>query len=55
MESAFRSTTLSDPSYAQAIKLINEATSQIALGKQDPLPKLQEAQQLIDKAIAAKK
>ncbi|WP_409344280.1 ABC transporter substrate-binding protein [Paenibacillus sp. MBLB4367] len=55
MESAFRSTTLSDPSYAQAIKLINEATSQIALGKQDPLPKLQEAQKLIDKAIAAKK
>jgi N-acetylglucosamine transport system substrate-binding protein len=52
-ESAFRNITLTDPSYAQAIKVINEATSQIALGKQDPLPKLEEAQKLIDKAIAA--
>lgn len=55
MESAFRNVTLTDPAYAQAIKLINEATSQIAAGKQDPIPKLQEAQELIDKAIAAQK
>lgn len=54
-ESGFRNLTLSDPAYAQSIKLINEAISQIATGKQDPLPKLQEAQQLIDKAIAAQK
>lgn len=53
MESGFRNTTLADPSYAQALKMINEATSQIASGKQDPLPILEEAQKLIDKAIAA--
>jgi N-acetylglucosamine transport system substrate-binding protein len=55
MESAFRDVTLTDPAYAQSVKVISEAASQIATGKQDPLPKLQEAQQLIDKAIAAQK
>ncbi|MBO9609459.1 MAG: extracellular solute-binding protein [Paenibacillaceae bacterium] len=45
---------LSDPAYAQALKVMTDATSQIATGKQDPLPKLQEAEALMKKAVEAK-
>jgi N-acetylglucosamine transport system substrate-binding protein len=48
-----RNVTLSDPAYAQSIKVIQDAYSDIASGKQDPLPKLKEAEELITKAINA--
>jgi N-acetylglucosamine transport system substrate-binding protein len=53
MLSAFRNITLTDPTFSQSVKVINEAVSQIASGKQEPLPILEEAQELIDKAIKA--
>ncbi|GAA3401208.1 extracellular solute-binding protein [Paenibacillus hodogayensis] len=53
IESEFRATNLTDPAAAQAKKVMQDATSEIAAGKQDPLPKLQEADQLLKKAIEA--
>jgi hypothetical protein len=35
--------------------VITEAITMIATGKQDPLPKLQEAEELLKKAIEAQK
>ncbi|GAA3405920.1 extracellular solute-binding protein [Paenibacillus hodogayensis] len=53
LESGFRNVSLTDPAYQQSLKVINEAISQIAIGKQEPLPKLQEAEELLKKAIDA--
>ncbi|WP_068775102.1 ABC transporter substrate-binding protein [Paenibacillus sp. FJAT-26967] len=48
---ASRSVSISDPSYKQATKLIDEATTKIFLGKQDPLPVLQQAEELLKKSL----
>jgi N-acetylglucosamine transport system substrate-binding protein len=52
-ENGVRDVTLSDPAVNQAKKVMDEATNNIVLGKQDPLPKLQEAEALLKKAIEA--
>ncbi|MFD0712918.1 ABC transporter substrate-binding protein [Paenibacillus sp. GCM10027626] len=52
-ENGVRNVTLSDPTVLQAKKVMDEATNNIVLGKQDPLPKLQEAEALLKKAIDA--
>ncbi len=54
-DKGLRYVTLSDPNAEQAAKLIDEATIGIALGTQDPLPKLQEADALLQKAVDASK
>ncbi|MFD0712576.1 extracellular solute-binding protein [Paenibacillus sp. GCM10027626] len=54
-ESGFTLVTLTDPAYAQAVKVINESVTQITEGKQDPQPKLQEAEELLKKAMANQK
>ncbi|WP_135553857.1 type 2 periplasmic-binding domain-containing protein [Paenibacillus cymbidii] len=53
MESQYRLVTLTDPSFAQAKKVITDATTEITSGKQDPLPKLEEAEALMKKAVEA--
>jgi N-acetylglucosamine transport system substrate-binding protein len=53
LESGFRNVSLADPAYQQSSKVISEAITQIALGKQDPMPILQEAEALMKKAIEA--
>ncbi|WP_238403284.1 extracellular solute-binding protein [Paenibacillus mesophilus] len=53
LESGFRNVSLTDPAYQQSNKVMNEAVTQIALGKQDPMPVLQEAEALLKKAIEA--
>ncbi|MFB9753377.1 extracellular solute-binding protein [Paenibacillus hodogayensis] len=55
MESANRDQTLTDPSFTQAMKVINEGTIEITSGNKEPLPILQEAEKLVGKAIEAKK
>ncbi|BBH23527.1 sugar ABC transporter substrate-binding protein [Paenibacillus baekrokdamisoli] len=50
-----RSVTLTDPNSEKARKLVEETVNDIASGKQDPQPKLQEAENLLAKAIAAQK
>lgn len=52
-ENGYREVTLSDPAVNQAKKVLDEAVNNIASGKQDPLPKLQEAEALLKKAIDA--
>lgn len=55
MEGAVRDRTLTDPSVSQANKVIQEGTIGITSGKKEPLPILEEAEQLIEKAIQAQK
>ncbi|MEF3304697.1 extracellular solute-binding protein [Paenibacillus sp. GYB003] len=55
LESGFRNVSLTDPAYQQSNKVVTEAVTQIALGKQDPMPVLQEAEALLKKAIEAQK
>ncbi|MDF2652331.1 MAG: hypothetical protein K0Q73_8136 [Paenibacillus sp.] len=55
LESGFRNVSLTDPNFAGSNKVITEAITMIATGKQDPLPKLQEAEELLKKAIEAQK
>ncbi|MBP1996121.1 extracellular solute-binding protein [Paenibacillus eucommiae] len=50
-----RNATLTDPSAAQAQKLMLDATTEITSGKKDPQPLLEEAEKLIQKAIEAQK
>lgn len=50
-----KNVTLTDPAAAQADKAIFEAMPKIALGEQDPLPVMEEAAALIQKAIDAQK
>jgi len=50
-----RDVTLSDTTAGDPLLLINEALNDFASGKQDPQPKLQEAEELLKKAIAAQK
>lgn len=47
--------TRSEPDALNARKLISDALNDIASGKQDPQPKLKEAEELLKKAIEAKK
>lgn len=49
-ESSFHTITLSDPAFNQAEKALDEAVTNIALGKQDPVPILEEAEELLKKA-----
>lgn len=53
LESGYRAATLTDPAYVQSLKIFNETIPQIALGRQEPLPILEESQRLIDRALAA--
>ncbi|CAM3404230.1 ABC transporter substrate-binding protein [Marinicrinis lubricantis] len=50
-ENGVRKVTLTDPSYAQAMKIFSEAVTEIVEGKQDPMPILEEAEKLLEKAI----
>jgi len=51
-----RDVSLTDPNAEKARKLIeDDSMNDIALGKLDPAPKLQEAEKLLEKAIAAQK
>lgn len=54
-ESEARNVTLTDPNAEKARKLMEESMNEIASGKLDPQPKLQEADELLKKAIAAQK
>jgi N-acetylglucosamine transport system substrate-binding protein len=54
-ESGYRNITLTDPAYQLSNLVISEAITQIALGIQDPMPILQEAEGLLKKAIEADK
>lgn len=53
LESGFRNISLTDPAYQQSNKVITEAITEIALGKKEPLPILQEAEALLKKAVEA--
>ncbi|MBP1993820.1 extracellular solute-binding protein [Paenibacillus eucommiae] len=50
-----RSVILTDPNADKATKLMEDALIDISAGKQDPLPVLQEAEKLLQKAIEAQK
>lgn len=50
-----RTVSISDPNLAKANKLVEEATTKIVLGKQDPKPILEEADALLKKAVEAQK
>ena len=50
---AYREVSISHPSYDQAFKLRDEAITNIFLGKQDPIPVLEEAEELIQEALKA--
>lgn len=50
---AYREVAISHPSYDQAFKLRDEAITSIFLGETDPVPVLEEAEQLIQEAIEA--
>lgn len=50
-----RSVSLTDPNAEKARKLVEEAVNEIASGKKDPQPVLQEADKLLEQAIAAQK
>ncbi|MEY9095877.1 extracellular solute-binding protein [Paenibacillus sp. RC84] len=52
---AHRTVSISDPNLAKAVKIVEEATVKIVLGKQDPKPILEEAEALLQKAVAAQK
>ncbi|WP_339279842.1 extracellular solute-binding protein [Paenibacillus sp. FSL W8-1187] len=53
MDSGSADVTLTDPAFEQANKVMSESITQIATGKQDPQPKLQEAENYLKKAIDA--
>ncbi|WNQ10676.1 extracellular solute-binding protein [Paenibacillus aurantius] len=55
VDSGYSDTVLTDEAYEQSLKLMSESIAQIATGKQEPLPKLQEAEALLKKAIEAQK
>lgn len=55
MDSGYFNTALTDEAYEQSLKLMSESITQIAIGKQDPLPKLEQAEALLKKAIEAQK
>ncbi|PAV31674.1 ABC transporter substrate-binding protein [Virgibacillus profundi] len=50
---AYRAIAISHPSYDQAFKLRDESISNIFLGKEDPIPLLEEIETLIQEAISA--
>lgn len=50
---ASRSISISDPNLAQAEKLMDENIVKFALGKQDPKPILEQAEELLKKAVEA--
>ncbi|MTW84360.1 extracellular solute-binding protein [Virgibacillus dakarensis] len=52
---AYRAVAISHPSYDQALKTRDEAISNIFLGKEDPIPMLEEVEGLIQQAIKAQK
>lgn len=52
---ASRSISISDPNLAQANKLLDENIVKFALGMQDPKPILEEAEELLKKALEAEK
>lgn len=54
-DKGLRYVTLSDPNAEQAAKLVDEAVIGMASGTQDPLPKLKEADVLLQKAVDASK
>lgn len=54
-ENGNRDITLTDPSYAQATKIMSEAMMEVVEGKQDPLPVLSEVEQLLKQAVEAQK
>ncbi|MDG0813525.1 hypothetical protein [Cohnella rhizosphaerae] len=53
MDSGAADVTLTDPAFEQSTKVISEAITQIATGKQEPQKKLQEAEDYLKKAIEA--
>lgn len=52
---ASRSISISDPNLAQAEKLMNENIVKFAMGMQDPKPILEQAEELLKKAVEAEK
>ncbi|WP_284645703.1 extracellular solute-binding protein [Paenibacillus silviterrae] len=52
---AHRTISISDPNLAKATKMVEEMTVKVVLGKQDPKPILEEAEQLLQKAVQAQK
>jgi N-acetylglucosamine transport system substrate-binding protein len=52
---ASRSISISDPNLAQAEKLLNENIVKFAMGMQDPKPILEQAEELLKKAVEAEK
>ncbi|NMO94268.1 ABC transporter substrate-binding protein [Paenibacillus lemnae] len=52
---ASRSISISDPNLAQAEKLMNENIVKFAMGLQDPKPILEQAEELLKKAVEAEK
>ncbi|BBH24250.1 hypothetical protein Back11_55950 [Paenibacillus baekrokdamisoli] len=50
-----RNVTLTDPNAEKARKSVEEMLNDVASGKLDPAPKLQEAEDMLNKAIAAQK
>lgn len=52
-ESAFQNITPMDPLFAQAQKVANDAITAITSGEQDPLPIMQEAEEILKKALEA--
>ncbi|NGP44971.1 extracellular solute-binding protein [Bacillaceae bacterium SIJ1] len=55
LRKAYRAVSITHPSYDQAYKLRDEAISNIFLGKKDPLPVLEQMEELIQEAITAQK
>ncbi|MEF3310930.1 extracellular solute-binding protein [Paenibacillus sp. GYB004] len=55
MHSAYFNVALTDPAYQKSTKLVTETVTQIATGKKDPLPMLQEAENFMKTAIEAQK
>ncbi|MFD0960469.1 extracellular solute-binding protein [Paenibacillus chungangensis] len=53
MDSGYHTVTLTDPAFQQAKKLVTDATNEIAEGNKDPLPMLQQAEELMEKARQA--
>ena len=52
---ASRSISISDPNLAQAEKLLDENIVKFAMGMQDPKPILEQAEELLKKAVEAEK
>ncbi|MCU6712152.1 extracellular solute-binding protein [Paenibacillus sp. J5C_2022] len=53
MESGFHTVTLTDPAFQQANKLYTDSINEIAEGTKDPVPMLEEAEKLMEKARQA--